>query len=88
MVHTFFCKISDTEVIKTKMIDRDIPIEVIGNIEEAQDVEFSSPHVDIHQLAEQLTRQGGKFKFEQRWPPPWCLFNLFALAALLLHVWA
>jgi hypothetical protein len=44
------------------MIDRDIPIEVIGNIEEAQDADFSSPHVDIHQLAEQLTRQGGKFK--------------------------
>ncbi len=62
VINTFFCNISDTEIIKTKMIDRDIPIEVIGNIEEAQDVEFSSPHVDIHQLAEQLTRQGGKFK--------------------------
>ncbi len=58
----FVRKISETEANSTKMIDRDIPIEVIGNIEEAQDADFSSPHVDIHQLAEQLTRQGGKFK--------------------------
>ncbi len=42
------------------MVDREIPIEVIGGIEEIA-ADLLPPHVDIHQLAEQLTRQGGKF---------------------------
>ena len=46
------------------MVDREIPIEVIGTIEEVTDVISLTPHVDIHQLAEQLTRQGGKFKLK------------------------
>ena len=47
------------------MVDREIPIEVIGTIEEVTDVISLPPHVDIHQLAEQLTRQGGKFKLKE-----------------------
>ena len=47
------------------MVDREIPIEVIGAIEEVTDVISLPPHVDIHQLAEQLTRQGGKFKLKE-----------------------
>ena len=64
------------------MVDREIPIEVIGNIEEVVVTgELILPHVDIHQLAEQLTRQGGKFKFasKQRWRTGESFFAVFCM---------